>query len=85
MLNISNFLEKFKGIGAEGYVARTSLSKILKSDYNIHVPIEDIEWKGAILKINASPIVKSQIYIKKHTLLERVRESVPSLRIVSIE
>jgi len=85
MLNISTFLDKFKGIGAEGYIARTTLSKILKSEYNIYVPIEDIEWKGATLKVTANPMVKSHIYIKKHVILERVRESVPKLRIVSIE
>ncbi len=85
MLNISQFLDKFKTIGAEGYAARNALSRILKQDYGIDIHIEKIEWKGATLKVNSSPIVKSQIFIKRNHILERVRKEVPSLRIVSIE
>lgn len=69
MLNIAQFLEKFKKLGFD----KESQKKIIiETLLEMSIPVEDVVIKNKIAKVKASSIVKNQIFIKKALILKKL-------------
>lgn len=69
MLNIAQFLEKFKKLGFDKESQKKIIIETLKE---MSIPVDDVTIKNKIVKVHASSIVKNQIYIKKTSILKRL-------------
>ena len=89
MLNIGSFFDKFKNAVSKEMALRQSiLNAITKSiainGANTGLTIKDIELRNKILRINASSVVKNQIFIKKESILRNIRETNPTITIIDL-
>ena len=68
MFSISSFLEKFKNIGAKSTAPRKATVKAC-SLQGIVVDEKSITIRGGIAYVKAHPAVKNQIFLKKASIL----------------
>lgn len=69
MLNIAQFLEKFKKIGFD----KESQKKIVIDTLaTFNIPVTDLTIKNKVVKVQASSLVKNQIYMKKEAILKKL-------------
>jgi hypothetical protein len=69
MINISDFLGKFKKIGADKSLQQENIAKTLEKVLGIAVPIKNFTIKDGVLFIQGSPALKQEIFFKKTQLL----------------
>lgn len=72
MFNVSLYLEKFKSLGLAESTAKDALISVLQKCVGVEIEKKDVQYKNGAFRIQAEPIVKSQIYIKKNEILESV-------------
>lgn len=71
--NISDYLNKFKKLSESRGFLRNTISEAIKEVCEIEIKPEDIDVKSGIARINAKPIVKSEIFLKKAKILELLK------------
>lgn len=69
MLNIARFLEKFKKISLDKESQKQIVIDVLKT---FNIPVVDVTIKNKVVKVNASSLVKNQIYMKKSAILQKL-------------
>lgn len=69
MLNIARFLEKFKKISLDKESQKQIVIDVLKT---FNIPVVDVTIKNKVAKVNASSLVKNQIYMKKSVILQKL-------------
>lgn len=69
MLNIAQFLEKFKKIGFDKESQKKIVIDRLKE---MNIPIEDVDIKNKIARVKASSLIKNQIFMKKAHILKKI-------------
>jgi hypothetical protein len=69
MLNIARFLEKFKKISLDKESQKQIVIDVLKT---FNIPVVDVTIKNKVAKVNASSLVKNQIYMKKSAILQKL-------------
>lgn len=74
MFNISQFLEKFKNLGATTFFARDAVKTSLKEVLGIEILYANIVVKNQIARVQVAPLVKQMIQIKKVVLLEAIQK-----------
>jgi hypothetical protein len=72
MFNVSLYLEKFKTLGVGDIAAKDSMIGAVLECVGVELQRKDIEYKNGTFRIKADPIIKSQIYVKKTSILEHV-------------
>jgi hypothetical protein len=73
MLSISEFFKRVGGIQAREIAFRAAVQAAVKETVGIDVPIEKISFKsGTVVLKNISSSAKSDAFIKKETILDRV-------------
>jgi hypothetical protein len=72
MFNVSNYLEKFKKFGLAEVIAKEVVVESIKEILGITIDKKKIKIQNRIAYIQASPIIKNQIVIKKTTLIETI-------------
>jgi hypothetical protein len=81
---ISNFFDKFKKILATGEESRNAicaaLNKNLKGDFKPN----QITTKGVVIEVQASPIVKNEIMMRKSQILADIKALLPESRFIDI-
>ncbi len=80
MFNISQFLEKFKSLGATTFFARDAVKLSLKEVLGVEVSEKNITVKNGIARIEAAPLIRQMIQIKKATLLEMIQRKGATIR-----
>jgi hypothetical protein len=78
MFNISNYLEKFKTLYSNNLYLKDTIVKVVKEITGIEVDKEKINYKNGILILNLKPIQKSELFLKKSSLLKKFDEVMPN-------
>ena len=73
MENISSFLQRFKKLLSSHGAVRQIVAEAIKQEVGIDIPTEKITIQSGVVSIQASTVVKSQVFIKKNAILGRVR------------
>lgn len=74
MFDISKYLEKFKKISMSRDFLRNSVAEAVKDACNIDIDPKKIDVKNRVARINEKPIIKSEIFMKKVKILEKLAE-----------
>lgn len=80
MLTIHTFLDKFKNLTNTEKVKKELIAEICKKN-NIPVLINQITLSKRIIYITTSPIIKTEILLKKREVLEEIKK-IPTLQII---
>lgn len=76
MQQISSLLERFKRFSRPNIEIREAVSKAIKSEIGADVPEKEIYVKGGIVYIKThNSILKNELYLKKHRILDLVLNS----------
>ena len=82
--NIKSFLEKYKNITPpNGFLKKIFISAV-KEETNIDIEVKDVHVEHSVIYLTASPAAKSELYIKKPRLLEKIRDQLEKRRISDI-
>ncbi len=75
MEKINTLLERFKKITIPNEAERRSLAEIILEETKIEIEIKDISIKNYIAYIKSSGGVKSEIFIKKRKILDKLNQN----------
>ncbi len=82
MLKISEFFKKIQNRHTKELFVRSVVRDSLKKIVNVEVPVEAISFKSSIAVLkDVSQSARSQIFIKKQTIIQEIN-SLQSIRIV---
>lgn len=70
MEGIKFFLNKFKNLTPPHYFIKKELTLSIKKILNINIKKEHISISSDIIYVKTSPIIKSEIFIKKNLILQ---------------
>jgi len=74
MFDIGKYLEKFKKFSQSRDFLRNSVAESVKEICGIEIDPKKIEVKDGVARISERPIVKSEIFLKKAKILEKLKE-----------
>lgn len=75
MKQLSDFLDRFKNIAATGQESKKVIMEVLKKNGIQIDDLNKIKVKGYSLKIQTSPIQKSELFLKKQKILKELGEN----------
>lgn len=75
MQGISLFLERFKHLMHSNGVAKEIVVKVFLDALNVKLEPSDISYKKNILSVKSYPALKTEILIRKKTLIEKLKEN----------
>ena len=70
MFNVADYLNKFKKLSESRDFLRNAVSGAVKDVCGIEIKPEDVDIRSGIARVNAKPVVKSEIFLKKSKILE---------------
>jgi cell division protein FtsX len=73
MNNLGGFLDKFKNIFQGVKFEKDAVISIINTIAKIHLDEKDFEVKNFVVKLTASPGVKSVVYMHKQKILEELK------------
>jgi len=95
MLNINLFFDKFRNVALKEMAVRDTMLDAIKKNLPAGLAenpaiaaeliIQNIEFKNRIIRLRVSPILKSQIFMKKEPILKMIRENNPQSIISDIQ
>ena len=91
MLNIGSFFEKFKNATLKEMLLRQSVIDAVFANINpqiakaIKIELKDVELKNKIIRIRVSAIFKNEIFMKKTSILNAIKDKNPSLTIIDLQ
>jgi len=74
MKNISSFLSKFTRITPPERFVKEVFVKVVSDTTGITLSKNEINVKGSVLFISPDPTVKSELFLKKDLLLEKLNQ-----------
>jgi uncharacterized membrane protein len=72
---ISSLLKKFTSITPPDESVRKEVVRILESEYNISLDIGDVRVQSGVVYLEVSPLIKTEVVIKKEELLSLLQIS----------
>lgn len=81
MLNISHFFEKFKKLKQNNESTRLVIINTIKDIVGIDIKSGDIELKNDKIYIKTTPIVKSELFMRKDLIEEKLNSSGVKLKL----
>ena len=72
MNSIKLFLSKFKYLTFSNQLIKKECTLVIKEILNIEIKKENISVKNNIIYINTSSVIKSEVFIKKESLLKEL-------------
>ncbi len=84
MLNISSFLQKFHSALGADKEKRSILCTIFKDVLKVELEEKSFSLKGDVLYVKATPSLKSEIFMHKKEILEKISAVSPKLFILDI-
>jgi hypothetical protein len=79
MQQIEIYLQKFKDFGLKEKILKEKVCKIIKEETKVFIKEEDIDLKNGVLRINISGAGKSEIFIKRNKIKERLESNLDIL------
>lgn len=70
MFNISSYLDKFKSIGMQDALLKEKTTILIKERFGITLAKKDIVYKNGVMILKVSPILKTEIFMKKQEFLK---------------
>ncbi|MFA6340770.1 MAG: hypothetical protein WCX27_00815 [Candidatus Paceibacterota bacterium] len=74
MFDIGSYLEKFKNLSQSRNFLRDSVALAVKEACGFDIKTENIIVKSAVARINARPVIKTEIFLKKEKILKILKE-----------
>jgi len=71
--NLEGFLNKFKHLLQSSKASKESIISSVRHITHIELAERNVELKEGILHIQASPLVRSEIFMRKHKILEDLK------------
>ena len=81
---VGGFLAKYKKLLDKGLLINEVTVESFKAILNITITTSDVIYKDGIIKIKASPGVKSEIILQQDNLINYIKEKIPNISIVKI-
>jgi len=79
--NIGDYLAKFKNLSSPDTFIKTKCIKVIQDEFKITLQKNDISVSGGVLYIKTRGALKSEIYMRKATLLRALeKEGVSGIR-----
>ncbi|MDO8430601.1 MAG: hypothetical protein Q7S72_01255 [Candidatus Taylorbacteria bacterium] len=75
MKDISSFLTKFRGIALKELQRREAIQFFIKRITEQVIEVKDIEIKNGIIAIKSNQSFKSEIFLKKRSILDLILKS----------
>lgn len=85
MKEIGKFFDKFNNSAVQKIQKITIVSKVIFDFTGYEIPIENISFGNKFIKIIASTGLKSEIYIKKKVILDKISKELPNIKIIDIK
>jgi hypothetical protein len=82
--HISSFLSKFKKIISDKEEVYGVICSVISKHLLMQIKKEDIKIKGAYIKINASPMLLSEILVHKTGILKDLENLIPDRKFKDI-
>lgn len=73
MFNVKDYLSKFTKLTPPDDTLKIFFIDLVAKELDITLDKKDLKLQNKILYITAPPIVKNEIFLKKDTLLERLK------------
>lgn len=74
MIPLHQLLSRFKGLTNTEKIKKEEISKLLLLN-GIPVKVREITFQKKILFIKTSPIIKTEIFLKKNEILEQINKN----------
>ncbi len=74
MLNISGFFDKFLQLSATNDFLKKTVADAIFSVTGFQLDLKDIEISGKKAKIKQSPVLKTELFLKKEKILQKLLE-----------
>lgn len=82
MNSISNFLEKFLRLDRDNKLKLSLILETVEQKTKLKLSKENIDIKGDNLRLNCSPIIRNEIFMRKEEIESALRDSKIFLRLV---
>lgn len=73
--NIELYLKKFADFGLKETLLKEEIIKAIKEETNVDLKEEDLSIQNGIVRVNVSGSAKTEIFIKKKNIQERMEKS----------
>jgi len=83
MKNIGDFLAKFKKLAANSAHERETIARAIKNATSFDIPEDSFKKSGSVLYINIHPTIKSEIFLRKETILAALKKEGISISNIS--
>ncbi len=83
--HITNFLDKFKKILFQREEIKNIVTKIISEEINFPVEKDKIKIKNGTIFVEGSPILRSEIMIKKKQILLKIKNFFPQVNFLDIK
>jgi hypothetical protein len=84
MFNVSSFLEKFKNLGGESILLKEIFIEAVKDATGIALEKKNVEIKNGTAFLKISPVIRTEIFIKKPAIFEKLAKNELSRKISDI-
>ena len=74
MEHASIFLEKFKRFGFKDQILKETIIEVIKDEFDSELNRDDITMINGVVRINVTGPLKSEIFIKKEKIQNKVLE-----------
>ena len=74
MLKISNLIDRYSKLTVPDGVLRSNVSELIKDLTGLNIPVDKITVKRKLVFINCSPVIRSELQIRKTELLSKLKE-----------
>lgn len=72
--NLSAFFKKFDHLRIPNETVRKATAQVIQDEMGIEIDLKTIQFKNGCISITADPLVKSELFLRKTTLLKKIRE-----------
>lgn len=79
MQQIEFYLKKFANFGLKETLLKEEIIKAIKEEVNVDLKEEDLIIQNGIIRVNVSGGAKSEIFIKKKSIQDRLEKSLEIL------
>lgn len=70
--SIGKFLNKFKEIIGDNTDRKIKIVLVIKEEIGVNIEVDTVKIKKNIITINKSPILKSEIFLHKKNILDKL-------------
>lgn len=81
---IANYLEKFKKILFAGEEKQRIIVQLIEKNTKIKIDVKMIKVKGTVIYLQGSPMLRSEVLMKKMSILSDLAQLLPDQRFTDI-